>query len=221
MGYMDDFYKNVEQVGVVPVVVLDRVEDAVPLGKALAEGGLPAAEVTFRTAAAADSIHAIAQECPDVLVGAGTVLDEAQAKRAVDAGARYIVSPGYDMGVVRWCLAHEVPVIPAGVTPTEVTALVNEGIEVTKFFPAAQYGGLATIRALAVGLCGAPLHAHGRRECREPQGLPCRPGHHCLRGHLDVQAGDDSRGRVRPHLRALARGGCNSSWVGQCQGHAW
>ena len=102
MGYMDDFYKNVEQVGVVPVVVLDRVEDAVPLGKALAEGGLPAAEVTFRTAAAADSIHAIAQECPDVLVGAGTVLNEAQAKRAVDAGARYIVSPGYDMGVVRW-----------------------------------------------------------------------------------------------------------------------
>lgn len=149
MGYMDDFYKNVEQVGVVPVVVLDRVEDAVPLGKALAEGGLPAAEVTFRTAAAADSIHAIAQECPDVLVGAGTVLNESQAKRAVDAGARYIVSPGYDMGVVRWCLAHEVPVIPAGVTPTEVTALVNEGIEVTKFFPAAQYGGLATIRALA------------------------------------------------------------------------
>jgi 2-keto-3-deoxy-6-phosphogluconate aldolase len=104
MGYMDDFYKNVEHVGVVPVVVLDRVEDAVPLGKALAEGGLPAAEVTFRTAAAADSIHAIAQECPDVLVGAGTVLNEAQAKRAVDAGARYIVSPGYDMGVVRWCL---------------------------------------------------------------------------------------------------------------------
>lgn len=149
MGYMDDFYKNVEQVGVVPVVVLDRVEDAVPLGNALAEGGLPAAEVTFRTAAAADSIHAIAQECPDVLVGAGTVLNEAQAKRAVDAGARYIVSPGYDMGVVRWCLAHKVPVIPAGVTPTEVTALVNEGIEVTKFFPAAQYGGLATIRALA------------------------------------------------------------------------
>ena len=149
MGYMDDFYRNVEQVGVVPVVVLDRVEDAVPLGKALAEGGLPAAEVTFRTAAAADSIHAIAQECPDVLVGAGTVLNEAQAKRAVDAGARYIVSPGYDMGVVRWCLAHKVPVIPAGVTPTEVTALVNEGIEVTKFFPAAQYGGLATIRALA------------------------------------------------------------------------
>ena len=154
MGYMDDFYKNVEQVGVVPVVVLDRVEDAVPLGKALAEGGLPAAEVTFRTAAAADSIHAIAQECPDVLVGAGTVLNEAQAKRAVDAGARYIVSPGYDMGVVRWCLAHEVPVIPAGVTPTEVTALVNEGIEVTKFFPAAQYGGLNTIKALAAPFVG-------------------------------------------------------------------
>ena len=151
MSYMDGFYKGVEQVGVVPVVVLDRAEDAVPLGKALAEGGLPAAEVTFRTAAAADSISAIAKECPDVLVGAGTVLNEAQAKRAVDAGARFVVSPGYDMGVVRWCLSHQVPVIPAGVTPTEVIALVNEGIEVTKFFPAAQYGGLSTIRFMPTG----------------------------------------------------------------------
>ena len=82
-------------------------------------------------------------------VGAGTVLNLEQARRAVDAGARYIVSPGYNMQVVDWCLGHEVPVLPAGVTPTEVTALVNAGVEVTKFFPAAQYGGLATIKALA------------------------------------------------------------------------
>jgi len=146
---MDSFYENVESMGVVPVVVLDRVEDAEPLAKVLVEGGLPSAEVTFRTAAAADAIHTMAEKCPDILVGAGTVLNVEQAQRAVDAGASFIVSPGYDLGVVDFCLEHKIPVIPAGVTPTEVTALVNRGLEVTKFFPAAQYGGLATIKALA------------------------------------------------------------------------
>ncbi len=149
MSYMDSFYENVESMGVVPVVVLDRVEDAEPLAKVLVEGGLPSAEVTFRTAAAADAIHTMAEKCPDILVGAGTVLNVEQAQRAVDAGASFIVSPGYDLGVVDFCLEHKIPVIPAGVTPTEVTALVNRGLEVTKFFPAAQYGGLATIKALA------------------------------------------------------------------------
>ena len=149
MSYMDSFYENVESMGVVPGVVLDRVEDAEPLAKVLVEGGLPSAEVTFRTAAAADAIHTMAEKCPDILVGAGTVLNVEQAQRAVDAGASFIVSPGYDLGVVDFCLEHKIPVIPAGVTPTEVTALVNRGLEVTKFFPAAQYGGLATIKALA------------------------------------------------------------------------
>lgn len=147
--YMDEFYGKIEEMGVVPVVVLDRVEDADPLAQVLAEGGLPAAEVTFRTAAAADAIHEMSVKHPEVLVGAGTVLNVEQAKRAADAGARFIVSPGYDRGVVEWCLAEKMPVIPAGVTPTEVTALVNAGLPVTKFFPAAQYGGLATIEALA------------------------------------------------------------------------
>lgn len=149
MGYMDGFYREVERVGVVPVVVLDRVEDALPVADVLVKGGLPSAEITFRTACAADAIHEMSEKCPDLLVGSGTVLNLEQARRAVDAGARYIVSPGYNMQVVDWCLEHEVPVLPAGVTPTEVTALVNAGLEVTKFFPAAQYGGLATIKALA------------------------------------------------------------------------
>ena len=149
MSYMDGFYQSAEKIGVVPVVVLDRVEDALPVADVLVKGGLPSAEVTFRTACAADAIHEMSEKCPELLVGAGTVLTLEQARRAVDAGARYVVSPGYNMEVVDWCLANEVPVLPAGDTPTAVTALVNRGLEVTKFFPAAQYGGLGTIKALA------------------------------------------------------------------------
>lgn len=149
MSYMDGFYESVEKIGVVPVVVLDRAEGALPVADVLVEGGLPSAEVTFRTACAADAIHEMSEKRPELLVGAGTVLTLDQARRAVDAGARYVVSPGYNMEVVDWCLANEVPVLPAGVTPTEVTELVNRGLEVTKFFPAAQYGGLDTIKALA------------------------------------------------------------------------
>ena len=145
----DGFYENVERIGVMPVVVLEKIEDAIPMGNALQKGGLPAAEVTFRTSAAAEFIHAIATNCPDVLVGAGTVLNLDQAKSAVDAGAKFIVSPGFDIEVVDWCLANKVDVIPAGVTPTELTTLVNRGIEVTKFFPAGIYGGLKAIDALA------------------------------------------------------------------------
>lgn len=156
MGHMEDdgFYERVYQMGVVPVVVLEDERDAVPMGTALAAGGLPAAEVTLRTAAAADCIRAMAERCPEVLVGAGTVLSLEQAKRAVAAGARFVVSPGFDPEVVDWCLANRVDVIPAAVTPTELTALVNRGISVTKFFPAAQYGGRATIDALASAFVG-------------------------------------------------------------------
>ena len=146
---MNSVLQRVYEIGIIPVIAFNSVDEALPLCKALMAGGLPAAEVTFRTACAADAIHEMSEKCPDLLVGAGTVLNLEQARRAVDAGARYIVSPGYNMQVVDWCLEHEVPVLPAGVTPTEVTALVNAGLEVTKFFPAAQYGGLATIKALA------------------------------------------------------------------------
>lgn len=148
-SYMDGFYKDINAMGVVPVVVLDDAKDALPLAKVLEQGGLPSAEVTFRTPAAAESIHEIAKKCPNVLVGAGTVLRVEQAQKAVDAGAKFIVSPGTDRGVVDWCLTNKVPVMPAGVTPTEITALVNVGLNVTKFFPAALCGGLKTIGALA------------------------------------------------------------------------
>ncbi len=144
-----EFYAQVRQTGVVPVVVLDDAKDAIPLARALEAGGLPAAEVTFRTAAAADAIHAMSEACPGVLVGAGTVLTVEQARRAVDAGARFLVSPGISAEVLDWSLEQGIPYIPAGVTPTEITALMNRGFEVTKFFPASLYGGLKAIKALA------------------------------------------------------------------------
>ena len=138
------FYGQVEKTGVVPVVVLEKVEDAVPMANALVAGGLPAAEVTFRTAAAADCIREMSEKCPDILVGAGTVVNLAQCKQAVEA-----VSPGYDPETVDWCIEHEVNIIPAAVTPTEIMVAINRGLDVTKFFPANLYGGLAGIKALA------------------------------------------------------------------------
>ncbi|MDM8299342.1 bifunctional 4-hydroxy-2-oxoglutarate aldolase/2-dehydro-3-deoxy-phosphogluconate aldolase [Collinsella tanakaei] len=148
------FYEQVEKTGVVPVVVLEKVEDAVPMASALVAGGLPAAEVTFRTAAAADCIHEMAEKCPDILVGAGTVVNLEQCKKAVDAGAKFIVSPGYDMAIIDWCLEHEINLIPGGVTPAELTTLINLGFDITKFFPANLYGGLKAIEALAAVFVG-------------------------------------------------------------------
>lgn len=143
------FYEQVEKTGVVPVVVLERVEDAVPMAKALVEGGLPAAEVTFRTAAAADCIREMAEKCPDILVGAGTVVNLEQCKRAVEAGAKFIVSPGYDDEIIDYCVENKINLIPGAVTPAEITHLINRGFDVTKFFPANLYGGLKATEALA------------------------------------------------------------------------
>jgi len=146
--------KKIEELGVVPVVVLDDAKDAAPLAKALVNGGLPVAEVTFRTAAAEESIRIMAQEYPDMLVGAGTVLTVEQADRAVAAGAKFIVSPGFDPEVVDHCLAKGYPVFPGIVTPSEVAQAVKRGLKVVKFFPAGQFGGVATIKALAAPYVG-------------------------------------------------------------------
>ncbi len=152
--YMDGFYEGLGQMGVVPVVVLEDAKDAAPLADALVSGGLPSAEITFRTPAAAESIRLMHEGRPDILVGAGTVLTVEQATAAVAAGAGFIVSPGFSRDVTLWCLAHEVPVLPAAVTPTEVMAVRELGIDVTKFFPAKHYGGLATIETLAAPFVG-------------------------------------------------------------------
>ncbi len=137
------------QYAVVPVVALEDSKDALPLAEALEEGGLPCAEITFRTEAAEESIRLIAGKRPDMLVGAGTVLSVEQADKAVKAGAKFIVSPGFDTEVVDHCLERGIPVYPGCVTPTEVAQAVKRGLRVIKFFPAEQAGGVPMMQALA------------------------------------------------------------------------
>ena len=144
-----DVLKRLANSGVVPVVVLDDAANAVPTAKALLAGGVDVMEFTFRTAAAADSIRAVAKECPDILVGAGTVITLDQCKLAVDCGAKFIVAPGYDDEVVAWCVENNVAVTPGCVTPTEIMAAMKRGLKVLKFFPANVYGGLTALKALA------------------------------------------------------------------------
>ena len=146
---MSEMLKTIEGFGVVPVVVLNDAKDAAPLAKALCEGGLPCAEVTFRTEAAEESIRIMATEFPEMVIGAGTVLTIDQVDRAVGAGAKFIVSPGFDPEIVDYCISKNIPVLPGCITPSDVTQAVKRGLEVVKFFPAEQFGGVATIKALA------------------------------------------------------------------------
>ena len=134
---------------VVPVVVLDDADDAAPLAEALIKGGLPCAEVTFRTEAAEESIRIMSEKYPEMLVGAGTVLTTEQVDRAVAAGAKFIVSPGFDPEIVDYCMEKNIPVFPGCVSPSEVAQAVKRGLKVVKFFPAEQAGGLAMLKAMA------------------------------------------------------------------------
>lgn len=146
---MSNTLDRLHTAGVVPVVVLERAEDAVPTASALLAGGIDVMEITFRTAAAPQAIRAVSEQCPDMLVGAGTVIDLDQCRQAVDCGARFIVSPGFREEVVRWCLDRQVAVTPGCVTPTELMAAMELGLKVVKFFPASVYGGLSGLKALA------------------------------------------------------------------------
>lgn len=150
----NDFNALVKNLGVLPVAVLEDEGQALPLADALSEGGLPAIEITFRTDAAADAIREVARNRKSVLVGAGTVLSCGQVEAAVDAGARFVVSPGFDLKVVKRCIELNVPVVPGAVTPTEIIGARNLGIELTKFFPAGQFGGVEAISALAAPFAG-------------------------------------------------------------------
>jgi len=144
-----DIMNRLSRCGIVPVVVLDKAESALPTANALLAGGIDIMEVTFRTDAAAESIQLIADNCPDVLVGAGTIITLDQCKTAVNCGAKFIVSPGFDYDVVSWCVDNIFPVIPGCVTPTEITAALKLGLKVLKFFPAGIYGGLSAMKALS------------------------------------------------------------------------
>lgn len=150
---MENMIEEFQKLGVVPVVVLEDEKDAIPLAEALVKGGLPCAEVTFRTEAAAESIRLMSEKYPEMLVGAGTVLTTEQVDLAVEAGARFMVSPGFDPEIVDYCLGKNIPVFPGCVTPSEVAQAVKRGLKVVKFFPAEQAGGIAMIKAMA-----APYH---------------------------------------------------------------
>ncbi len=146
---MNKVLEEFSKIGIIPVIALDNVEDAAPLAKALIDGGLPCAEVTFRTAAAEESIRIMSEQFPEMLVGAGTVLTTEQVDRAVNAGAKFIVSPGLNPKVVKYCVEKGIPVTPGCSNPSDVEVAIELGLEVVKFFPAEAAGGLNMIKSMA------------------------------------------------------------------------
>ena len=140
---------TLRQLKLVPVIVIDDPKSAPALGRALAEGGLPCAEVTFRTPAAREALTRLTSECPEVLAGAGTVLTPSQAREALDAGAKFIVAPGFNPNVVDYCLENDVPVFPGVATPSEIEAAMTRDLTVLKFFPAEPLGGVSYLKAIS------------------------------------------------------------------------
>ena len=151
---MNKVLEQFQKLGVIPVVVIDDAKDAAPLAKALVEGGLPCAEVTFRTAAAEEAIRIMCREYPEMLVGAGTVLTIEQVDRAVAAGAKFIVSPGINPKVVDYCVNKNIPITPGTCNPSNVETALEFGLDVVKFFPAEPAGGLKYIKAIAAPYVG-------------------------------------------------------------------
>jgi 2-dehydro-3-deoxyphosphogluconate aldolase/(4S)-4-hydroxy-2-oxoglutarate aldolase len=151
---MAEALATLSRVGLVPVITIESPHDAVPLARALLDGGIGCAEVTFRTPAAAEAIAGISSACRELLVGAGTVLTVEQAEQATRAGAQYVVAPGLDPAVVDWCQERNVPVLPGVVTPTEISMALAKGLDLLKFFPAEAMGGVRTLQALSAPFAG-------------------------------------------------------------------
>lgn len=187
---MDNISEQIAALGVVPVVVLNDAKDAKALAKALTDGGLPAAEVTFRTDAAQESIEIITKEYPEMLVGAGTVLTTEQVDRALKAGAKFIVSPCFDEEVVDYCISKSIPVFPGCVTPSEVNKAIKKGLKTIKFFPASQYGGVGTIKALGSVFGGVKfmptggINAKNLKEYLQCDKIACCGGSWMVKGDL-------------------------------------
>lgn len=146
---MKNVFERISEYGIVPLVTLDDPKDAVPLGRALLDGGIPIAEVTFRTAAGGESIKQMARELPDLIVGAGTVHDVEHVKITVDNGGKFVITPGFNHEVVKYCTDNNIPVCPGTVVPSDIEEAMNLGLSTVKFFPAEAYGGINTLKALA------------------------------------------------------------------------
>ena len=140
--------QKIGQMGLVPVAVIEKADDAVPTAKALLDGGLNVMEITLRTDAALNAIKNVHEEFPEMLIGAGTVLSVQRAKGAVDAGAEFIVSPGLNPKVVKWCISNDTAICPGSVTPSEIETAMSFNLDIVKFFPASIYGGIKAIKAL-------------------------------------------------------------------------
>jgi 2-dehydro-3-deoxyphosphogluconate aldolase/(4S)-4-hydroxy-2-oxoglutarate aldolase len=185
---MHEVLATLGDLGLVPVVAIERAEDAVELGRALLAGGLPCAEITFRTAAAEQAIRNIASSLPEITLGAGTVLTADQAARAVSAGARFIVSPGFNQKVVGWCLDEGVPVTPGVATPTEIEMALERGLEILKFFPAEAMGGIGALKAIAAPYVGVKFMPTGGVNLDNLAGYLALPSVHCCGGSWLVKA---------------------------------
>lgn len=158
---MDKVLEQIQEIGIVPVVVLNDAKDAEPLAKALCDGGLACAEVTFRTAAAEESIRIMSEKFPDMLVGAGTVLTTEQVDCAVAAGAKFIVSPGLNPRIVKYCVDKGILITPGCANPSDIEQALEQGLEVVKFFPAEAAGGLKMIKAMAAPYVGVKFMPTG------------------------------------------------------------
>ncbi len=158
---MNEIINQFSKLGIIPVVKIDDAKDAAPLAKALCEGGLPVAEVTFRTDAAEEAIRIMSEQFPNMLVGAGTVLTTEQVDRAVGAGAKFIVSPGLNPKVVKYCQEKGVPITPGTSSPTDIEMALELGLDVVKFFPAEQSGGIAKIKAMSAPYTGVKFMPTG------------------------------------------------------------
>lgn len=144
-----DIFEKMKEVGIIPVVVLEHPEDAVPTAQALLKGGISVMEITLRTDAALAAIRQVSEKCPEMIVGAGTIKNQRQCDAAIKAGAKFIVSPGLSGEVVICCQNHQIPCVPGCVTPTEIMEALDLGIRIVKFFPANVYGGISAMKALS------------------------------------------------------------------------
>lgn len=211
MGSMDIFTR-LANAAIIPAAVLDNPKDAVPTANALLRGGIDVLEITLRTAAATDAIADISAQCPDMLVGAGTVVSLEQCRQAIERGAKFIVSPGLDAEIVGWCLENGIAVIPGCVTPTEIMAAMKLGVRVVKFFPANVYGGVSALKALSAPFDGIKFIPTGGVDTQNIGDYLCAPFVHAVGGswvcpRADIAAGSlEKISRLAGEARQAALG---------------
>ena len=203
-----DIIETLGGAGIIPVIVIENEADAVPLARALVGGGLPVLEVTFRTKAAAAAIAAIRSEVPDAVVGAGTVLTTQQADAAMAAGAKFIVTPGFNPEVVGHCVEKGYPIFPGCPTTSDIEQAIRFGLKVVKFFPAEAMGGLYTIKAVKEA---SPLWALCPSSSSTTPNTPCRCAGRSRAAAFRWRRSPSARPRLR-NTSAAWRGSCPTCW---------